>query len=70
VQRPRAEEKGGDQAAFAGALPGVYPVALHDLAELQPFMMEKITLVKGIRSMSAGIAADIVKFNFDVAPIR
>jgi len=45
-------------------------VALHDLAELQPFMMEKITLVKGIRSMSAGIAADIVKFNFDVAPIR
>jgi Lrp/AsnC family transcriptional regulator for asnA, asnC and gidA len=45
-------------------------VALHDLAELQPFMMEKITRVKGIRSMSAGIAADIVKFNFDVAPIR
>ncbi len=45
-------------------------VALHDLAELQPFLMEKITRVKGIRSMTAGIAADIVKFNFDVAPIR
>lgn len=44
-------------------------VALHDLAELKPFMMQKITRVKGIRSMSAGVAADIVKFNFDVAPI-
>jgi DNA-binding Lrp family transcriptional regulator len=45
-------------------------VALHDLAELQPFLMEKITRVKGIRSMTTGIAADIVKFDFDVAPIR
>lgn len=44
-------------------------VALHDLEELQPFLMRDLAKVRGIRSVAAGIAVDVVKFDFDVAPI-
>jgi Lrp/AsnC family transcriptional regulator for asnA, asnC and gidA len=44
-------------------------VALHDLDELQPFLMRDLAKVRGIRSVAAGIAVDVVKFDFDVAPI-
>lgn len=44
-------------------------VALSDMAELGPFLMEKLSKIKGVRSLDAGFAADIVKYDFDVAPI-
>lgn len=44
-------------------------VALRELDELQPFLMRELTKVRGIRSLAAGIAVDVIKFDFDVAPI-
>jgi Lrp/AsnC family transcriptional regulator, leucine-responsive regulatory protein len=43
-------------------------VALRDFAELQPFLLEDVAAVRGIRSLTAGIAVDIVKFEFDRTP--
>ena len=40
-------------------------VALHDFDELEPFLVRDIAKVAGIRSLSAGIAADVIKFEFD-----
>ena len=40
-------------------------VALHDFDELEPFLVRDIAKVSGIRSLSAGIAADVIKFEFD-----
>ena len=43
-------------------------VALRDFAGLQPFLLEDVAAVRGIRSLTAGIAVDIVKFEFDRTP--
>jgi Lrp/AsnC family leucine-responsive transcriptional regulator len=43
-------------------------VALRDFAQLQPFLLEDVAAVRGIRSLTAGIAVDIVKFEFDRTP--
>ena len=43
-------------------------VALHDFEELQPFLLRDIARVRGIRSVTAGIAVDILKFEFDRTP--
>lgn len=44
-------------------------VALRDFEALQAFLQKNIASVQGIRSLTAGIAADVVKYNFDVAPL-
>ena len=43
-------------------------VALRDFAQLQPFLLQDVAGVRGIRSLTAGIAVDIVKFEFDRTP--
>jgi hypothetical protein len=43
-------------------------VALRDFQELQPFLLDDVAAVRGIRSLTAGIAVDIVKFEFDRTP--
>ena len=43
-------------------------VALSDFAQLQPFLLQDVARVRGIRSLTAGIAVDIVKFEFDRTP--
>ena len=40
-------------------------VALQDLEELRAFLLKDIARVRGIRSLTAGIAADVIKFEFD-----
>ncbi len=40
-------------------------VALRDFDELEPFLLQDIAKVQGIRSLTAGIAADVIKFEFD-----
>ena len=40
-------------------------VALRDFEELEPFLLDDIAKVQGIRSLTAGVAADVIKFEFD-----
>lgn len=44
-------------------------VALHDFAEIQHFLYDHIAAVEGVAHIEAGIAADIVKYEFNVAPL-
>ncbi len=44
-------------------------VALHDFSDIQQFLYEHIAGVDGVWHIEAGIAADIVKFEFNVAPL-
>lgn len=44
-------------------------VVLRTFDELQAFISEKISTIRGIRSMMPAIAVDVVKYRFDVAPI-
>jgi Lrp/AsnC family transcriptional regulator for asnA, asnC and gidA len=44
-------------------------VALRSLDDLKDFLLEELMRVPGIRSVTTGIAADVVKYNFDVVPI-
>ncbi|MFV0645502.1 MAG: Lrp/AsnC family transcriptional regulator [Sphingomonadaceae bacterium] len=44
-------------------------VALKDYEDLPGLLLDKISQVKGIRSMSPAIFVDIMKYKFDVAPI-
>jgi len=44
-------------------------VALHDFDELHSLLLRDIAKIKGIRSIECGIAAEVVKYNFEVAPI-
>lgn len=44
-------------------------VALKDFEALQAFLQKNIASVRGIRSLTAGIAADVIKYSFDVAPL-
>ncbi len=78
VEGRPAEDVGADLAHFpevfgvhlvTGARDIEALVAVQDLAALKVFMERDIVKVKGIRRMTAGIAVDIVKFNFDMAPI-
>ena len=42
-------------------------VGLRDYDDLEPFLLRDIAKVRGIRSLAASVAADVVKFNFDQA---
>lgn len=45
-------------------------VALRDYDELSELMLNRLAGVSGIRSMLPAIAVDILKYQFDVAPIE
>lgn len=45
-------------------------VALHDFDDLSGFLFDKLSTVRGIRSMTPAIVVDIIKYKFDVAPIE
>jgi Lrp/AsnC family transcriptional regulator, leucine-responsive regulatory protein len=40
-------------------------VVLHDLEELETFLLQDIAKIRGIRALAAGIAADVIKYDFD-----
>ena len=44
-------------------------VALHDLEELETFLLQDVAKIRGIRTLAAGIAADVIKYDFDRAQI-
>ena len=44
-------------------------VVLHDFAEVKGFLYEHIRSVPGIDELSPGLAADIKKFEFNIAPL-
>jgi Lrp/AsnC family leucine-responsive transcriptional regulator len=44
-------------------------VALHDLDELEGFLLRDLAKVRGIGTLAAGIAVDVIKYDFDRAPI-
>ncbi|NDB26231.1 MAG: Lrp/AsnC family transcriptional regulator [Gammaproteobacteria bacterium] len=44
-------------------------VALHDFDELHSLLLRDIAKIRGIRSIECGIAAEVVKYNFEVSPI-
>lgn len=44
-------------------------VALSDFAEISTFLVEHVAPVAGVSQIEPGIAADIVKFEFNVAPL-
>jgi Lrp/AsnC family transcriptional regulator for asnA, asnC and gidA len=44
-------------------------VALRDFAEVNLFLIDHVAGVKGVASLAPGIAADIVKFEFNVVPL-
>ena len=45
-------------------------VALRDLEDLSALLLDKLSRIRGIRSMAPSIVVDIVKYQFDVAPIE
>lgn len=45
-------------------------VALHDFDGLADLMLNKLAKIHGIRSLTPAIAIDVVKYEFDVAPIE
>lgn len=45
-------------------------VALREFEDLANFLLEKFNKVRGIRSMNPSIFVDIVKYQFDIAPIE
>jgi len=44
-------------------------VTLPSLENMSDFLLEKLSKVKGVRSIDPSFAVDIIKFDFDVAPI-
>lgn len=44
-------------------------VRLHDLDELEGFLLRDLAKIRGIRTLAAGVAADVIKYDFDRAPI-
>jgi len=42
-------------------------VGLRDYDDLQAFLLRDVARVRGIKSLAASVAADVVKFNFDQA---
>jgi len=45
-------------------------VALHDFDDLSMLLLDKLSTVRGIRSLTPAIVVDIIKYKFDVAPIE
>ncbi len=78
VYKRRAEDVARDLAAFPevfsiNLMTGIYDleilVALHDFAEIDVFLNDHVANVDGIRHLEPGIAVDVVKFQFNVAPL-
>ena len=44
-------------------------VTLSSLEHMGEFLLEKISKIKGVRNLDPSIAVEIIKFDFDVAPI-
>ncbi|MBH1998759.1 MAG: Lrp/AsnC family transcriptional regulator [Sphingomonadaceae bacterium] len=44
-------------------------VALHDFSEVQQFLYDHIGSIAGVAQIDAGIAVDIAKYEFNVAPL-
>ena len=44
-------------------------VAQADMNDLKDFLLNKLSKIEGVRSLDAGFAVDIMKYDFDVAPI-
>jgi len=44
-------------------------VTLPGLEHMGDFLLEKLSQIKGVRSLDPSFAVDIIKFDFDVAPI-
>lgn len=44
-------------------------VTLADLGQMSDFLLNKLSQVKGVRSLDPSFAVDIIKYDFDVAPI-
>jgi len=45
-------------------------VALHEVDELGPFLLDRIGAIPGIRTVTPSTIVDIVKYQFDVVPIE
>lgn len=78
VQGRSAEEVGRDLAALpqvlsvnlvTGAKDIEILLAARELSELTDFLLNRVASIPGIRSLSPAIAVDIVKYDFDVAPL-
>src|SRR5690606_1868702 len=77
VGRP-AEEVAQDLAAIpevfsAHLVTGRYDiellVALHSMEELPTFLLEHVAKIPGIRNLAPSIAVDVIKYEFEVAPM-
>ena len=44
-------------------------LAVPEFSDLSRFLLVDIAAIKGVRSLSPAIAVDIVKFDFDIAPL-
>jgi Lrp/AsnC family transcriptional regulator for asnA, asnC and gidA len=44
-------------------------VALRDFNEVNLFLTDHLAEIEGVSTLAPGIAADIVKFEFNVAPL-
>lgn len=44
-------------------------VTLPDMANMAEFLLEKLSKISGIRNLDPSFAVDIIKYDFDVAPI-
>ena len=44
-------------------------VTLADMSDTSEFLLEKLSKIKGIRNLDPSFAVDIIKYDFDVAPI-
>jgi Lrp/AsnC family transcriptional regulator, leucine-responsive regulatory protein len=42
-------------------------VVLHELEELENFLLRDVAKIRGIGTLSAGLAADVIKYDFDRA---
>ncbi|QZP07920.1 Lrp/AsnC family transcriptional regulator [Caenibius sp. WL] len=45
-------------------------VALKDFDDLSHLLLDKFSKIRGIRSMTPAIVVDIIKYQFDIAPIE
>lgn len=45
-------------------------VALQDFDDLSHFLLDELSGVRGIRSLTPAIVVDIIKYKFDIAPIE
>ena len=44
-------------------------VAVPEFSDLSDFLLKDIAAIKGVRNLSPAIAVDVVKFDFDIAPL-